>query len=243
MSFRIVSDLHTEFYVNILQFTERLHKMQTDNPTKYLIMAGDITTYKYLRSDFTIFLDEISKDYEKIFYVLGNHEFYNDEEKTYEEIVEDYTIVLKNYKNVVLLNNSYVKEGSIKIFGGTGFYNSRNRTISELNSRELLLSEVEKQNEIFYKSMKKFLVDTSKDPGEILIITHHMMSEKLRHPIYKYLNPFGFSSDFDDLFSFSGTWVYGHQHTRFITKINEVNCYCNPYGYPGENLEYIDMII
>lgn len=75
----------------------------------------------------------------------------------------------------------------------------------------------------------------------VVMITHHLPSYSLIDPKYMKskesigLNQY-FASHLDHLINSTiKVWICGHTHTGFEKKINDVNIYCNPGGYPGEN--------
>ena len=75
MKTKIFSDIHLDQYVSGQYFP---HLGRGD----VLILAGDILCAKhfktdgYLHSVYDTFLNDCSKNYEKVLYVKGNHEFY-----------------------------------------------------------------------------------------------------------------------------------------------------------------------
>ena len=68
ITIQILSDIHLEFYKTYPEFKPH---------AKYLFLAGDIWTIDS-KWDFKVkkFLEYCSKNWEKTFYILGNHEFY-----------------------------------------------------------------------------------------------------------------------------------------------------------------------
>lgn len=96
MKFQIISDLHLEYY-NVLPDISKIFKKAAPN----LILTGDVCYFKH--HNFLKFFIEVSKNYDKIFYIPGNHEYYAYYEIpdiSYSEI--DYIIEekLKYLKNV-----------------------------------------------------------------------------------------------------------------------------------------------
>jgi DNA repair exonuclease SbcCD nuclease subunit len=265
MSFRIASDLHLEFYtkyyqqlyknntINNIQFTNLFNSLQQNKPVDYLILAGDITSRSSI-DNFNYFLKSICPTYKKVFYVLGNHEFYY-EDKTHRGHLYDNAnyyknAVLKDVDNLVFLDNEeYTLEHvntlndikTIKIFGSTLWSNVTKEAFELMNDYNFvdLPDVLRKHNETL-----DFLKD--KDSEYDIIITHHMPSkslidEKYKKNTYGSLNS-GFASDCEHVFKAlkeNRYWIYGHTHTRKISQINNRNFICNPLGYPSESVEYI----
>lgn len=104
MKIQIISDLHLDYYTNrneLISF-KKIIKPEAE----YLFLAGDICTLDciYLKQ----FLKYISKNWKKIFYVLGNHEYYqcNENKKCYDDLNNIYNELIKNYSNIYFLSNT-----------------------------------------------------------------------------------------------------------------------------------------
>ncbi|KAJ5078574.1 ser/thr protein phosphatase superfamily [Anaeramoeba ignava] len=116
---QICSDLHLE----ARPFDEKTLIPSAD----IICIAGDIesvTTEKTLKT-FDEFFAKISTQFKHIFFVCGNHEFYNDpkeDPKKYVTIDETYEIVtetLKKYQNVHFLRNQVYVLNGIRFVGAT----------------------------------------------------------------------------------------------------------------------------
>jgi predicted phosphodiesterase len=250
MKIRIVSDLHLEFSKKIIK---SLISSQEDNYCDCLIMAGDIVTYKNI-NDLVDILDIFSPRYQKIFYVLGNHEYYH---KNDINIVNLYREICNKYPNVILLeNDSYKLNDNWTILGTTLWSN-----ISEKGLRMMSDGRYISMEDILEKHTKavKFLEDqinlreVATEDGSLssenfIVVTHHLPSKSLVHRKYSHYDNSGFASSCDHLFRDNIKYfVYGHTHTKSITKIGQTNLICNSLGYPGEQdidlNEYCNCII
>ncbi len=69
MRFQYVSDLH-------LEVGQQYSSYQIPPCAPYLILAGDISRIVPDYDDLSIFLAIQCQNFEKVLYVLGNHEFY-----------------------------------------------------------------------------------------------------------------------------------------------------------------------
>ena len=120
MEVQVFSDLHLE---NWDDFNFEIFKPKT----KLLFLAGDIGHIK--DNLYKKFMDYVSDNWEYIYVVLGNHEFYNDFETnyTYEELYDEYDNFFLEYLNIVLVTEGYeykIPETIAKntyIVGGIGF--------------------------------------------------------------------------------------------------------------------------
>jgi len=93
MNIQIFSDLHIEKWRAIPVLPVM---------AKYLFLAGDICPLNDLL--FFYFLDYCSNNWEKVFYIPGNHEFYS-EKKNLNELDFEYNYKIKDkYKNVYYLH-------------------------------------------------------------------------------------------------------------------------------------------
>lgn len=131
---QVISDIHLECYNSIPKIIPI---------AKYLCLAGDIGTIKN-KYDTKIkkFLLYCSKNWDKTFYVLGNHEFYQTAEfahnKTnFEDLVSAYQSICSEFHNVFLLYNS-----SVEVVPGLNIYGTTLWTGDYGCPFELSLSEI-----------------------------------------------------------------------------------------------------
>jgi len=82
-----------------------------------------------------------------------------------------------------------------------------------------------------------------KNNKKCIIITHHLPFYELTHPNYQnslYANyRQWFNANLDQLIIDNNksisAWIYGHTHTESVQNHYNINFYCNPLGYFGEN--------
>ena len=132
---QVISDIHLEFYNSYPKIKPI---------AKYLFLAGDIGTIsdKY---DLKVkkFLSYCSNNWEKTFYVLGNHEFYQTNKSTckktnFEELEIKYKEICAEFQNVYLLDNSFQEiEPGINVYGTTLW------TSHEIYDKNLIMIEDE----------------------------------------------------------------------------------------------------
>ena len=109
MLIQIYSDIHIELW-------NKLPELPVNS--KYLFLSGDICTLTHPL--FYPFFDYCSSQWEKVFYVPGNHEFYV-KNKNFNELSFEYKYKLsEKYKNVFYLDNECVPlDNEINIYGTT----------------------------------------------------------------------------------------------------------------------------
>lgn len=239
MKFFICSDLHTEF----LQPFEQ--KILFDNfpDTEGIIIAGDLSTQKYLVDNLKYLCDK----YMHVIYVTGNHEYYGS------SFVELYGILsyLSNLlPNLYWLNNNRPDRliGNDMLVGGTTLW-FKDDPLNQLYEKQM--------NDFFYiKDFRKLVYAENEHAMQALqrvtnkhiVVTHHLPSYQSVNKKYKgdQLNRF-FVCDIENLIVEKQPkfFIHGHTHDSCDYMIGETRVLCNPLGYPHErniNFKY-DLVI
>lgn len=229
-SFQYISDLHIEFY------TEK-NPFDIQQCAEYLLLGGDIGN-PFLES-YRLFLENVSKRFNKIFIISGNHEYY----KNYiDETDTQIRYICSLFSNVIFLQNeSYTINNNLKIFGTTLW------SYIPSESEDIILSSISDYN--FIKNFKPSIsnnlhqiavnaleneINNSEKNINYIVLSHHIPLLNLIPQKYKYCGEINhaFASDLNIAKSEKiKAWVYGHTHT--VSKIDKY--YCNPVGYPDEN--------
>jgi len=244
--FRLISDLHFETNAmnNIRKIISKLSMYNTEKPTEYLILAGDITNLKHTNK-LEYFLNSLDC-YKKVFYILGNHEYHGISDKKDKKHIPDmYRNVVSKFPNVVLLEDeSYKISDDVNIFGTTLWYDiliDKENCASDKNASDKNTSEKELIMEKHTYSKEK-IRNLSQDSQNI-IITHHIPSLSLIHKKYKNYSPNGYASHCEDVFNSSiKKWCYGHTHTVDNNIYNGIEFICNPQGYNVNTLKMKDCV-
>lgn len=232
--FQFVSDLHLEFR-RVLPII----KKEAD----YLLLAGDIGDPS--KSLFTKFFHHVSNTFEKVFYVAGNHEYYNTQRRTMKETDQLISEKISVFPNVHFLNNQYHDFPYVRVVGSTLWTDVPNNTplINDnyriyVDKDELL--SLEKTRDLHRGSVQFLKKTINESPHPVVVLTHHLPSQKMVAPRYKGspYNPH-FASSLDDLFRPPvKIWVCGHSHGFKEEFINGIPCVLNAVGYPLEHDEY-----
>jgi Icc-related predicted phosphoesterase len=254
MKIKIFSDIHLEHY-NATQYFPHLGRGDI------LILAGDILCAKnfktngYLHSVYDAFLDDCSKNYEKVLYVLGNHEFYGyNYEGTHKKILDNLP------DNFHLLKNDTIKIGDWIFIGFTFWTNFRNANPLEMMEAEQYMNDY-KLIRIGHNFRKLRAQDTlnlhleSRDyllkqletlKENVFVISHHAPSYQSIADEFKTASCNGaYSSNYDALIMNHPQikyWVHGHTHTPFDYMIEGCRVICNPCGYPGQDTGFNDQL-
>jgi predicted MPP superfamily phosphohydrolase len=239
MNVRYFSDLHLEFIKpnKIEKFIEKI----PSGINEICILAGDIGNP--YQKNYDIFMKFISKNFKKIFYVTGNHEYYN-KTKTIQETNEFLESYCSQFDNISFLNNNYEIYEKYCFIGTTLWSKIIDPdpayTINDTSS-------IPNFNYIQYNRLNMLSVDFLQDALQknenCIVITHHMPSSSLIDIKYKtiQMQPYNqwFYCDLDKLIETNGNkikyWIYGHTHTPSNVIMNEIPFLCNPIGYPNEN--------
>jgi len=227
--FRVFSDLHLEHGEDVLEFCLRISKR---NPVDYLILAGDIVNYPSRRTLLPAFIHNISPFYKNIFYVLGNHEYYNNpyfnKGAVMKNVINDYRDICEDI-GVILLENEgcYLEHDDIMIYGTTLWSNVSEKAYRRLSDKHAIGPlEIINAHKKAQRGIETFLDNI---PQEVIVITHYLPSYRFINKKYHEENSenginSGFASHSDYLFKPPITdWVYGHTHTPSFKIINGIN--------------------
>lgn len=249
MKISYVSDLHLEFGNIALPGGD------------VLILAGDICEIRKLKKQENnyykeFFNNELTK-YNKVLYVLGNHEYYSDKmHKTIETLQK----ILPS--NTVLLNNKSIEIDGILFLGGTLWTDYHKNNLAMLNAKDkmndykcITVKNLEKgtYHKLYakyvlgehYKTKMFFLNELEKNkneenPKDVVIISHHAPHKKSldNDDHIKGDDEAYYYSDFTEVMEKYDNikyWVHGHIHSKSNYQINNTKVLANPRGYKGYN--------
>ena len=251
----ICSDLHIDQWSNKYnnkypcgQIKDYPFEFKKSN-SEYLIVAGDISDNLLSSIEY---LNEISEYYEKILFVDGNHEHVHTYPNLYEKKYIDNLI--NNNKIIYLSNNPYIINKTVFI-GCCGWwdYNNSDKTSIEKcnnyfdewiphftkNDNDTFVNNVIKQSIEEFKyldnNIKKYMNDDSIE--NIIIVTHTLPSEdffddnKDKIELATELN-----TKLLELTKYNKIkhWIFGHTHTEWHKKVDNIEFICNPRGRPED---------
>lgn len=245
MKVKVLSDLHLEHFVACQVFPV--------GEGDVLILAGDILCAKHFKTDGYIhavydrFLDDCSKNYNKVLYVFGNHEFYGyNYEGTKKKIKEHLP------HNFYFLDNDTVTIDNWNFVGFTMWTDFRNENALEMMEAECNMNDYKvirigaKYRKLraddtlaFHRESKKYLLKQLQTLQEnVFVISHHAPSyQSVPEKFKKHANG-AYCTNLDDLILEHPQikyWAHGHTHDTFNYKIGDCRVICNPGGYPGQN--------
>lgn len=242
--FQLISDIHLEFGA-----CKKISKM-----ADYLILAGDIGCPD--QKLFKEFLIDTGKLFKKVFYVSGNHEYYQNWKKGKNikiDTIDETNIKIKNIieecgSNIYFLNNNHHNiDNKLRIVGST-LWTDINLDSSSINDSFQIYSDTKmlvtddylrKIHAENVKFIKEQISEAVEKNIKLIIVTHHLPSYQLVLDKYKIKYPTytsHFASNLDYLMDAPiKVWCAGHSHGFNHKKINGVDCYVNAFGYPKED--------
>jgi Icc-related predicted phosphoesterase len=239
-TFQLYSDLHLEYSKNIPKLIPL---------TKYLFLAGDIGKINTLT--FKPFFDYCSSKWEKIFYCLGNHEFY-DTNKNFDQLKEEYKLFFNQYQNIFLIEDSSVEFDNFVVLGNTLWSHPDDDTgLNDFKFINIIKKDISEKYKLsinhfqdLHKRSKEFIKEEIKkyNNKNIIILTHFPPTQKnTSHEKYKnqskhYINYF--ASNFIDDFEEKNNiicWIYGHTHfSNVFDSSKNFKLVSNQLGYQDE---------
>ena len=260
MKINYMSDLHLEFGYQSLPGGD------------VLILAGDICearsyikehhstrltdsesgTYRYVD-----FFDKECAKYNRVFYVMGNHEHYHGRfDRTYDELKS------RLPANVTLLEKECVEHDGVVFMGATLWTNCNNADSLTLYHLKSMMNDYRvvqnhyKDKNIYHKLipevtfrehvktmewMRLMLSEHRQKP--VVVITHHAPSFKSVPPQFvgdKLMNG-GYASELsEDILDNENIcfWIHGHMHDPVDYEIGTTRVISNPRGYHGWDQNY-----
>lgn len=250
MRISLASDLHLEM----------CPEFRLTNPgTDVLILSGDIcvvnhflrgsdSPYHLKAMEYFDFFKSCSQQWNKIFVVMGNHEYYHGYIDTYAAV---YREQLKEFGNITLLNNNFEDYEGIRFIGGTLWTDMDNYSPITEMMIERYMNDFKiiqwKRNysrfratdaEYLFGETKHFF-ETNIDPDmKTVVIAHHAPSDLSIAPQYKgdaYNG--GYRSQLDQWIRDRPNitlFTHGHVHNPVDVMIGNTRVAANPKGYPNE---------
>jgi len=222
MKILVVSDLHIDFHKD-----SGASLFDSLAPADVLIIAGDLGEHLIVEHGLRL----ACAKYNKVIYVLGNHEYFGSDFK----YVSCLMIGLeKTLSNLRWLENKRIEIDGQGFIGGTlwfertthsDYFSDKMSDFAQIKNLNLAAYNKHEETKLFIKNNVKI--------GDI-IITHHLPSYKCVDEQYKMdaMNIY-FASHMDKVVEDSGAkiWANGHTHSSYDFNIGQTRMLCNPFGY------------
>jgi hypothetical protein len=250
---QFASDLHLDFH-SVAAFPLR-------PVARTLLLAGDIgnpTSATYLH-----FLKYCSENWENVFFVAGNHEFYNKKPatswrfqppRTHSETIRLLEQLAGKFPNVHFLNRTRVDCAGLTFLGATLWTDlsadsdasnasvgvNDYKYIAETDSDGVRRPIVTQQTTRWHREDRAWLeteiAQATTDKRTVVVLTHHLPTQALIHAKYAGhpLNA-AFATPMDELVGAVRIWIAGHSHTAMRVRMNKAYAVLNPRGYPRED--------
>lgn len=239
MQVQYCSDLHLELEEN--------DDFLRNNPIipigTILVLAGDIVPLALMHKQ-KDFFNKISADFEMVFWIPGNHEYYFGDAS---ERTGSFSEEIR--KNVIFLNNSVIELHGIKFIFSTLWSkiqpDNELAIIQKLNDFRLIKycgkKLTARQFNVFHGEAITFLgKEIAKDyTGNRIVVTHYVPTYFSYPEKYKMSNlNNAFVTELFDLIETSGVqhWIFGHSHhnvSDFI--VGDTQIHTNQLGYLYKN--------
>lgn len=262
MKIGIASDLHLEFGNCQIVYDEK---------PDVLVLAGDIVTayslHKYAATGpygsymeaetnreraqlYRQFIFNISREFENVVVVAGNHEFYGGK---WEQTLHTLRLEYGQYDNIHFLERDCVTINGVTFVGGTLWTDMNNFCPLTLHDTKLFMndfSQIVDETRGYSKlkpattvqrhiQTKQYITYVARETsGPVVVVGHHAPSFLSIAPQYKAqtLTNGAYASELsEEILNHPNIklWCHGHMHDNFDYYIGDTRIVCNPRGYVG----------
>lgn len=243
---QIISDIHLEYLKN--------DTVKIEPCAENLALLGDIGYPESLI--WQEFITEQSKQFEKVFLVMGNHDYYS--EKPMTQVLSIAKSYCEKFTNVFLLDNeSYDVSENTTLVGSTLWSNIDKYSARFLSDMKNIY--VESETEIQLLSQKDYIdmhkkcvsfidetIESFKNKNKkLIVLTHHAPLDKMNGKYQKSLISSAFTTDLKNLFRKPViAFANGHVHSNCDIVYNNIRCVSNTFGYFEEETGFkMDVVI
>lgn len=235
--FQLYSDIHLEFYKDY----PKIPCLK-----KYLILAGDIG--KINTTCFHKFLEYCNSKWMKVFYVLGNHEYYHSR-KTIEKLEKEYELLFQSYENIELLNRKKIFIDNWYILGCTlwSYYcndlpDNLINCLTKIKKKDYIKNRIKSidkndYNNLHIQDMKWLLKSYNQNENTIIITHYPLIYEGTSHPKYDnktYKEKQLFANNINLKPNNKLVCISGHTHFSYDFTKNHIRYIANQFGYKDE---------
>lgn len=244
ITFQTISDLHLDQlkypYMNMI---EKIIKPCCS----IIVLGGDICFIENIDKHYQFF-EYISQNFEYVVYVPGNHEFYNNNGKTIEELETYIEFFLKKYTNIYYLNNRSMIIEDILFTGSCLWCNPILQdpppwfhiNIKKDEIRDLYIKSINYLNKVSkLKGNKKHVLITHYPPIRLRSYYDCKEYENFFENSSKYKKYEEYYENNNIILEFSpDLWIFGHTHmnfdkyidgTRYISNQRKDKKYCKNF--------------
>jgi Icc-related predicted phosphoesterase len=222
------------------------------------VVAGDLTNGR--PDDAVHWLDENIGGRMPVLYVLGNHEFYDQERSMETARGLAQRAAWHTSDRVRVLDDMGATIGGVRFLGSTLWYDLQLNGsdpdnmaraydgASRLNDSRFLHHGTTRWSPSFARAQhlqsRAWLeAELAASDLPVVVVTHHAPHPSSIAPEYERdLSTAAFVSDLTDVIERHqpALWLHGHTHTSFDYTVGETRIVCNPRGYGRENARRFD---
>ena len=229
MKVTVYSDLHLEF-----------GSFEPDEG-EVCVLAGDICTAEDADNPaYERFWKRIGERFDKVFYVMGNHEHYHHDFDATDAVLR--TLIPTN---TTLLNNEVVEYNGVNFIGTTLWSDFKGAKPDEMNRCHSVMNDYRiiwlgennySPHDALYnfdEAISFFNNTLPELKGKKVVITHHAPSFESLNKNYGTQTPGAYASDLTHLIEYHSPdlWIHGHIHESNDYMIGNTRIISNPRGY------------
>lgn len=239
MKIQYCSDLHLEFLGN----KNFLKEHPIEPIGEILLLAGDILPFALHHKPYE-FLDFIADNFEAVYWIPGNHEYYH-----FDLANVDTPLYEKFHENIFLVNNQNINYKNVNIICTTLWshistpneftiqQNVNDFHLIKRNGNKFTPAQFNQLHETDVAFLKNAITKSVSE--KTIVMTHHVPTLMNYPDQYKGSNiNEAFAVELHDLIYKSNTpyWIYGHHHCNTPEfKIGKTNMLTNQLGYVQQN--------
>jgi len=233
MLIQIASDIHLEqYYGKMPQVGRIINKIPVLADT--MMLAGDIMNLRNKDAVEYIF-NKFCKRWKTVFFVFGNHEFYNSEVYYCLFVLDE---IAKKFSNLHVLRTGTIVEHEGHRFLGDAMWFKDHP--SNVHYKKFMndFHVIQNYEPWVYEQNTAFLdfLDKNLQKGDI-VMTHHLPTDLSINPKFKgdSLNRFFVTECFDLIADRKiALWAHGHGHDPEDQYVESTRIVVNPMGYKGQ---------
>jgi predicted phosphohydrolase len=225
---KYISDLHLERKIKTIKFKK--HHLCGN-----IFLAGDIGSP--LEKKYWDFLNYLSNYYDNVFFITGNHEYWNNRYLTIDQINEIIEDNSSKHNNLHFLNNKKINIDNHDILGTTLWSYPENNLYNSIDFNKIFYKHNQRlspkiMRKLYYNNVNWLKSNLKSDTPKI-VMTHYLPSYQFTKKYKRYIKIQSlFASDLEYIINDPiKLWIFGHTHDRFIKEINGVPCTVNALGY------------
>lgn len=237
-----VSDTH-------LEHKDRPIEIHTSSPelSEAIALIGDIGWIK--EESYWNFIRRCASMYQIVFIILGNHEHYFHE--IHELPCEVSKCLHDRYlPNVYLLQNQSIEFANCIVWGSTLWSKVSMNAFIQMNDSRVIkdkssntgvlrMGTVYEYHNKAVANLEQTMDFATKKQKPLIVLTHHAPLMEMNDDYINSSTASGYATDLSYLFKAPIlTWICGHTHRNVSIIKNNIRCYANCYGYPGEYMPH-----